>query len=128
MGLFSFITGKTPGDHERTGDALVRDKAWGEAKLAFETALEKIWKNASGDSRMADRLKAKIDQCKEALAKAHCQEATALMEADCVEEALELFALARELTSDPQLKEALDQQIHSAQRPAASPFVHLPRR
>lgn len=125
MGLFSIITGKTPGDHERTGDALARDEAWGEAKLAFEAALEKIWKHSSGDSRMADRLKAKIDQCKEALAKAHRLEAEALMEADCEDEALELFALARDLTSDPQLKEALEQQIHDARRQAASPVFHL---
>ncbi len=125
MGLFSIITGKTPAAHERAGDALVRDKSWGEAKLAYEAALEKIWKHSSGDSRMAGRLKAKIDQCKEALAKAHRQEATALMEADCVEEALELLALARELTSDPHVKEALDQQIHSARHQAAAPFIHF---
>jgi len=125
MGLLNIIMGKTPADHERTGDALVRDESWGEAKLSFETALEKIWKHSSGDSRMADRLKTKIDECKEALAMAHRQEADALMAVDCVEEALELFALARELTSDPQLKEALDQQILSARRQAASPLFHL---
>lgn len=114
MGLFKFFSGKTPAEWERTGDALVRNKSWGEAKLAFESALDKLAKQSQVDPVMNDRILAKLNHSKEALAKMQYREAMALMEAGVAEEAIELFGLAIELTADPQLKEALAQQTQKA--------------
>ena len=40
MGLFKLFAGKSPADYERKGDAFAHGENWGEAKLAFESALE----------------------------------------------------------------------------------------
>lgn len=114
MGLFKMFTGKSPADYERTGDTQSRNKAWGEAKLAFESALDKLAKQSPADPVMNHRLLQKLSHTKEALAKEQQKEAMALLDAGCVKDALELFALAIELTKNPQLKEALAQQIQSA--------------
>jgi hypothetical protein len=45
MGLFKFFTGKSPADYERKGDAFAQRENWGEAKLAFEAALENLSPN-----------------------------------------------------------------------------------
>jgi hypothetical protein len=55
MRLFNIFSGKSPADFERKGDALARDQAWGEAKLAFEAGLDKIAKESSADSAMGNR-------------------------------------------------------------------------
>jgi tetratricopeptide (TPR) repeat protein len=112
MGLFNIFTGKSPADYERTGDALARDKVWGEAKLAFEAALDKLEKQSPADPAMSTRLRNKLQRSKEALAMVQRQDALELIDAGCMEEARELLGLAIELTADPQFKEALTQQIH----------------
>ncbi len=121
MGLLKIFTGKSPADYERTGDAMAADKAWGDAKLAFESALDKLAKQSPADPAMHHRLLQKLHHSKDSLAEAQRKEAMALMDNDCVNEALELFALALELTSNPQLKSKLTQQIQSARqaRPGA---------
>ena len=111
MGLFNIFTGKSPADYERTGDALARDDVWGEAKLAFEAALDKLAKQSPADPAMSNRLRVKLQRSKEALAMVQRQDALELIDAGCMEEARELLALAIELTADPQLKEELAQQI-----------------
>ena len=114
MRLFNIFSGKSPADYERKGDALAREKDWGEAKLAFEAGLDKITKGSSADPARASRVRQKSDQSKESLAMAQCRDADALMDAGCVEEALELFTLAVELTVDPALKEELAEKIRKA--------------
>jgi tetratricopeptide (TPR) repeat protein len=111
MGLFSLFSGKTPEAYEHKGDALVHDRIWGEAKLAYESALDQMAKRSTGDPGLAGRLEKKLHQTKEALARDHHQNALELMAADCMQEAHELLTLAFELTVDPQLKEDLSQKI-----------------
>lgn len=132
MGLFNIFSGKLPADYENEGDALARDKVWGEAKLAFEAALDKLAKQSMADPAMEQRLQAKLNHSREALVTAHHKDATALMAAGCMEEARELLSLALELTSAPQLKEALVQQIRQTHFDATTALpdtvddVHLP--
>lgn len=114
MGLFNLFSGKTAADFERQGDTFARRKSWGEAKLAFESALAKIEKASPVDPMMRYRLGQKLNQIKEALAQDQQQEALQLLEAGCVKEALELFVLAIELTNNARLKEALNLQIQAA--------------
>lgn len=111
MGLFNLFSGKSPAEYERKGDALARDNAWGDAKLAYETGLEKLTKGSSNDPALVGRLQDKLHQSKEALAKAHHQEAIELLDAGCTEDAQELLTLAIELTDDPQLREDISQKI-----------------
>lgn len=127
MGLLNLFTGKSAADYERQGDTFARNKAWGEAKLAFESALDKMEKASPADPMMRHRLGQKLNQSKESLAQDQQEEALQLLEAGCVEEAIELFALAIELTSSAQRKEALAQHIQAAnqkqlevQHPAAA--------
>lgn len=129
MGLFNHFFGKSPADYERKGDALVRDNAWGEAKLAYETGLDKLTNGSSNDPVLAGRLRDKLHQSKEALAMAHRQDAIALIEAGCMEDAHELLTLAVELTVDPQLKEDLSQMIRktSVRRPVIQVYDDDPQ-
>ena len=114
MGLFNLFTGKSPADYECKGDAFARNENWGEAKLAFELALEKSSTQSSADPEMNRRLQEKLHHSKEALSLNHRREAEALMEAGCMEDARELLALAMDLTADAQLQTALTQQIEQA--------------
>lgn len=118
MGLFNIFTGKTPADYENKGDALARDNVWGDAKLAFETALDKLAKQSIDDPVMAHRLQTKLNRSIEALVADHHQEAMDLIDAGCTEDGRELLVLALELTSDAQLKQTLEQQIQQAHRDA----------
>ena len=111
MGLFSIFSGKSPEAYEREGDALARDRIWGEAKLAYEAGLDKIARHSTDDPSLAGRLEKKLHQSKEALAEDHHREAMALLDAGCMDEAHELLTLAAELTVDPRLKEELADKI-----------------
>jgi tetratricopeptide (TPR) repeat protein len=111
MGLLRLFSGKTPETYERKGDALVRDQMWGEAKLAYESAIDLMSKRSIDDPDMAGRLGEKLDQTKDSLAREHHRDALELMDADCMQEAHELFTLAFELTKDQQLKEELAHKI-----------------
>jgi len=87
MGLFKLFAGKSPADYERKGDAFVQDENWGEAKLAFESALEKSATQLPADAEMNRRLQEKLHYSKEALSLDHRREAEALMEAGYMEDA-----------------------------------------
>ena len=67
MGLFKLFAGKSPADYERKGDAFAQGENWGEAKLAFESALEKSAAQLPADPEMHRRLQEKLTT-----AKKHC--------------------------------------------------------
>jgi tetratricopeptide (TPR) repeat protein len=111
MGLFKLFAGKSPADYERKGDAFAQGENWGEAKLAFESALEKSAAQLPADREMHHRLQEKLTNSKEALALNHRRDAGAMMEAGDMEGARELLALAMDLTADAPLQAALARQI-----------------
>jgi tetratricopeptide (TPR) repeat protein len=114
MGLFKLFAGKSPVDYERKGDAFAQSENWGEAKLAFESALEKLAAQLPADPEINSRLQEKLRYSKEALSLDHRREAETLMEAGYMEDARELLALAMDLTADARLQKALARQIEQA--------------
>ncbi|MGD8844486.1 MAG: tetratricopeptide repeat protein [Desulfobacteraceae bacterium] len=124
MGLFKLFAGKSPADYERKGDAFAQGENWGEAKLAFESALEKSASQLPADLEMRHRLQEKLRTSKEALARNHRREAEAMMEAGYMDDARELLVLAMDLTADAQLKAALARQIEQV-APQQMPEIHL---
>jgi tetratricopeptide (TPR) repeat protein len=124
MGLFKLFAGKSPADYERKGDAFAQGENWGEAKLAFESALEKSAAQLPADREMHHRLQEKLHRSKEALSLSHRREAEAMMEAGYMEGARELLVLAMDLTSDAQLQAALARQIEQTAL-QDMPEIHL---
>lgn len=114
MGLFKLFAGKSPAAYESKGDAFAQNENWGEAKLAFESALEKSAAQSPADPAMNRRLHEKLYHSKEALSLDHRREAEALMDAGCMEDAQELLTLAMDLTTNAQLQTALARQIEQA--------------
>jgi tetratricopeptide (TPR) repeat protein len=124
MGLFKLFAGKSPADYERKGDAFAQAENWGEAKLAFESALEKSAAQLPADRQMHHRLQEKLHHSKEALSLNHRREAEAMMEAGYMEGARELLALAMDLTANAQLRAALARQIEQTAL-QDMPEIHL---
>lgn len=113
MSLLERLTGTTPEKQEQKGDRLLAAKRWGEAKLAYESALEKLTRRQHQETDRYRRLQAKIDKAGNALAREHRQSADDLLEGGFQDEARELLALAVEVSADHQLKLALEHQIHA---------------
>ena len=106
--LKTLFFGKTPEEYEEDGDALLRKKKWGEARLAFEKALEKLEKDPVRQKAFGDRIEGKLSEATEALARQHFESALELIENDCIEDARDLFSLSLELTKDQGLKDELE--------------------
>jgi len=114
MGFLKFLTGKSVQDHEHKGDSLATSNIWGQAKLEYEAALEKIENEGAGPGDERGRLAKKIRQCKEKLAAEHLETGNNLLESGATEEAREYFTLAYELTADPDFKAALNERLNAA--------------
>lgn len=110
MGLFSFLTGKSPEDIEGVGDKYFNDSEFGAAKIEYEKALDKAERKIPDNRDYIQTLQGKIGNAKEWLAKAHQQNGELLMESQNFAEAEDLFWLALELTNDLDLK----QEVKSA--------------
>ena len=106
--LKTIFFGKTPEEYEEDGDALLRKKKWGEARLAFAKALEKLEKDPVRQKALGNRIEGKLSEAAEALARQHLENALELIESDCLEDARDLFSLASELTKDQGLKDELE--------------------
>lgn len=107
MSLFRFFTGKSAAEHERQGDRFAAARAWGKAKLAFEKALDRLESGPAQAHAALDRLNAKLQQSREALAAGHLQAGRGLLANGYPEDAAELFSLALELTADDVLKQQI---------------------
>ena len=133
MGLLRIFSGKTPEQHQEKGDALFQAKSYGKAKVEYEKALSRLEKTSPQHNQLRTRLQEKIRRSKEALAHDHKQTATNLIEAGYVDDAQQYIALALELTQDPKLKEALEQQLEdldtylAEEFPREHPPVEFPR-
>ncbi len=108
MGLFSFLSGKSPEEIEQKADTLFKNGAYGPAKLEYENALAKQAKQSIANTVYEDRLKVKLHQAREHLAREHKRNGEDLVAADCLADAAELFRLAMELTRDGSLKAELE--------------------
>jgi tetratricopeptide (TPR) repeat protein len=110
MAWFNLFSGPTAEKREQKGDALGAAGLWGAAKLEYEHALRKGEATAGQDRDWRGRIERKIAGAKEALAQEHQRNAVQLAEIGEFKEALELVALALELTADDALKATLAQQ------------------
>jgi len=107
MGFLKIFSGKTSEELEQKGDSLVREKAWGMAKIEYEKALGKLEKKSSQNDKFKKRLEEKISRTKETLACEHKKSAEDMLEAGFYEDARQYIDLALELTKDPQLRNGL---------------------
>jgi tetratricopeptide (TPR) repeat protein len=125
MAWFNLFSGPTAERLEQKGDALGEGGFWGEAKLEYERAHRKLEPATHPDQARLRRLEGKIAEARDELARQHHKNAAQLMESGHFEEALELVALALELTADESLKAALAEQHRMIE--AARSGEHLPR-
>ena len=110
MAWFKLFSGPMAETLELKGDDLSAAGLWGQAKLEYERAYRK--KEAATDQDLGGlkRIEQKITSAMEALAREHHQNAEQLADIGEFKEALELFELALELTSDASLKQVLTQR------------------
>ncbi|RJP90545.1 MAG: hypothetical protein C4518_08875 [Desulfobacteraceae bacterium] len=104
MGLLSFLAGKSAEDIERAGDKYFNDSEFGAAKIEYDKALNKAERKTPDNLNYLQSLQEKIRKTRDELAKAHQQNGELLMESQNFDEAEDLFRLALELTSNPDLK------------------------
>jgi len=111
MGLFSFLTGKSPEEIELIGDSFFKVKEFGAAKIEYEKAVNKIEKKFPEKENLIQRLYDKIKDSKEALALSHQQNSEHLIESENFSEAEDLLHLAFELTENDSLKEEINSML-----------------
>ena len=104
MNIFKFIRGKTPLQHEEKGDLHFASGAWGNAKLEYDTALNKLEREPARANELTERLHEKLRNIKEALSRQHLQSGNDLLEAGYPQEAREYYLIGLELTDDDQLR------------------------
>jgi tetratricopeptide (TPR) repeat protein len=113
MGLLNIFSGKDPESYEQKGDALFEANAYGKAVVEYERALDRLEKTSPWDEGYRQQLQDKIRTSKESLAFEHQQTAVSLMEAGHDYDARQYIDLALELTENPELKKALEQQLQN---------------
>lgn len=111
MGFLKLFSGKTPEQYEKRGDSLFEEKKYGLAKIEYETALEKYKKSYPGKVNIWNSIQSKIVRSKELLALQHKKTAEELIKSQLLDDAEEIIFLALELTSDPKLKNDLEQRL-----------------
>lgn len=117
MGFLKLFAGKGPEEYEKKGDYYFEIGEHGAAKLEYETALNKAEKS-SGDIDIARRLSDKISKSREGLARQHRENAERLRKSGNEEDASELLVLALELTGDPELAAAIEEELGRARNTA----------
>ena len=113
MSLFSIFAGKKPEAYEQKGDAYAAEGLWGNAKVEYERALNRLEKEVALDRKAADRLAAKISHAREELAREHQANARNLAAGGYGDEARDLYSLALELTRDAGLQNELQAEIEA---------------
>jgi tetratricopeptide (TPR) repeat protein len=122
MGLFNIFKGKDPLQHEQQGDTHFEAGAFGQAKIEYESALEKRHKTSPDDTDSIGRLQEKIHRSKEALSREHKHSGDDLSEAGYFEDAREYYTLALDLTQDPSLTGELQNSLQNIQKRQAEQF------
>jgi tetratricopeptide (TPR) repeat protein len=116
MGLFSFLSGKTPEEIEVVGDGYYKIEEFGAAKIEYEKALQKAEKKFPEKTNLIQKLSGKIAQTKEALAQAHLRNAETLILSKTHEEAEGLLQLVLELTGNQAMKEKAMTHLKAIQK------------
>ncbi len=111
MSFFNIFSGKKPQAYEEQGDAYGRDELWGNAKVEYERALNRLEKMDPGDGHTVSRIEEKLDRTREALALEHQDNAETLIAGGYGEDARGLLNLALELTRDASLEAVLQKQL-----------------
>ncbi|MBW2635840.1 MAG: hypothetical protein JRE14_17385 [Deltaproteobacteria bacterium] len=111
MSFFNIFSGKKPQAYEEQGDAYGRDELWGNAKVEYERALNRLEKMDPGDGHTVSRIEEKLDRAREALALEHQDNAETLIAGGYGEDARGLLNLALELTRDASLEAVLQKQL-----------------
>ena len=125
MSLLKLFSGPSPEKLEQKGDALFEAKLWGQAKQAYDRALQKLESQTGQDTNEKKRISIKIQQVREALAREHRQTAENYLEGGHVDEARKLLVLAMEISADERFKQELKDQVTTKprnQRGVAGPF------
>jgi tetratricopeptide (TPR) repeat protein len=108
MGLFSFLSGKTPEALMENGDLLFGQGQFGLAKIDYEKARARHAKKPAQAQDFLKKLDLKISHSCEALARQHLDKGTELLESGCDPEAHDLLTLALELTTTPGLVQEIE--------------------
>jgi len=111
MGLLKFFAGRNPEDYEKEGDAYCDISEFGEAKLQYENALNRLVKKRPDDIESADRLREKIARSRESLARAHTNRGKDLMELGHYDDAEDILLLALELTEQDKLRKEIEELL-----------------
>ncbi len=114
MGFLKLFAGKGPEEYEKRGDRYFEIGEFGAAKLEYETAQDKAGKDPR-DPDIARRLRDKLHKSRESLARQHRENAERLRESGDDEGASELLSLALELTGDPDLSAAIEEDLNRGQ-------------
>ncbi|SLM29930.1 putative TPR repeat:RNA-processing protein [Desulfamplus magnetovallimortis] len=104
MGLFGFLSRKTPESFEKKGDSFFDKGAFGYAKIEYEKAREYHLEKPSEDVSFGERIAFKIIDTSERLAITHKEKALEYIELGCFNDARDLLSLALELVHNPDLK------------------------
>ena len=129
MRFFHLFSGPSPEKLEQKGDALAAAGYWGEARLLYERARDKLARRGGPADGQQAQLAAKIRQVRESLACEHQRTAANLAENDCLAEARELLLVAREISADEGLRAELKAQLQglaARERAAADAAVPDP--
>jgi tetratricopeptide (TPR) repeat protein len=106
MGLLEIFKGKDPEKLEGQGDRFFEAGAYGQARLEYESAMEKRRKETPNDTRIPG-LENKITSCRESLAAEHRKRGANLADDEYFEESREYINLALDLTQNADLIDAL---------------------
>jgi len=127
MSFFDIFKGKKPEDYEQKGDAYAAEGLWGNAKMEYERALNRLEKEAAVDRKTTDRLAAKVSRVREELACEHRENARNLVAGGYGDEARDLYSLALELTRDAGLQNELQEEIEALENgPSHTSAVVMP--
>ena len=124
MGFLDFFSGGSPEKYEQKADAFVISGSYGDAKIEYEKALDKLDRQPESKPGYNRLIEDKLRHCKEELALEHRQNGAALVEAGCADEARELFYLALELTADLRLTTDIKMLLDSIPTDADEPEAY----
>lgn len=113
MGLFSFLSGKTPEALMENGDLLFEQGQFGLAKIDYEKAMGRHGKKPAQAQDFLKKLDLKISHSCEALSRQHLDKGNELLESGCHQEAHDLLTLALELTTAPGLVQEIEAGLNS---------------
>jgi len=100
MDILNIFKGKSPEQHEARGDALFKQGAYGDARIEFEKAIDKIRRRYPEKKNLLEKITSKHREASEALSRSHVATGDEMVDAGDHEEALSFYRLALELTSD----------------------------